>query len=247
MGRYMVLSGTSMSTAVVSGAAALILQANPSLTPNMVKAILMYSAQMLNGADLFEQGSGSINIEGAVRLARALRRDAGSVLAGSVLASLGLPLPESTIAGETVVWSQALIWGRGLMSGAAVLTMQQEAYAQALIWGRASRLDVFGAGVDYRDGLFSDSHVVYAENNQWRDVTWNEGEALTSGLIWHRSLWAAGIVWQNQLIADDFYSLAPTSLIWGNTRYGFDVALIWGPTRSVTDVALIWGRAGEGL
>jgi hypothetical protein len=124
--------------------------------------------------------------------------------------------------------------------------MQQEAYAQALIWGLASRLDVFGAGVEFRDGLFSDGHVVYAENNQWRDVTWSEGEALTSGLIWHRSLWAAGVVWQNQLITDDFYSLAPTSLIWGNTRYSYDVALIWGSERYVWDVALIWGLAGGG-
>src|SRR5207247_7384989 len=44
-GRYMMLSGTSMSAAVVSGAVALMLQANPSLTPNQVRAILLYTAQ----------------------------------------------------------------------------------------------------------------------------------------------------------------------------------------------------------
>ncbi|MGH9798091.1 MAG: S8 family peptidase, partial [Candidatus Polarisedimenticolia bacterium] len=83
--RYMFLSGTSMSSGVVSGAAALILQANPSLTPNMVKAILMYSAEVMEGADLFEQGAGSLNVEGAMRLARAMRKDAGTRLPGQPL------------------------------------------------------------------------------------------------------------------------------------------------------------------
>ena len=36
---YMALSGTSTSAGVVSGTVALMLQANPSLTPNRVKAI----------------------------------------------------------------------------------------------------------------------------------------------------------------------------------------------------------------
>src|SRR5207245_3644927 len=41
---YMRLSGTSMATPVVSGAAALLLQQNPSLTPDQVKARLMKTA-----------------------------------------------------------------------------------------------------------------------------------------------------------------------------------------------------------
>jgi subtilisin family serine protease len=47
--RQMFLNGTSMSTPVVAGAAALMLDANPKLTPNMIKAILTYTAQRLNG------------------------------------------------------------------------------------------------------------------------------------------------------------------------------------------------------
>ncbi|MBV9760002.1 MAG: S8 family peptidase [Acidobacteriaceae bacterium] len=41
---YLVLNGTSMATGVVSGAAADLLSANPSLTPDQVKAVLMLSA-----------------------------------------------------------------------------------------------------------------------------------------------------------------------------------------------------------
>ncbi|HMF55691.1 MAG TPA: S8 family peptidase, partial [Pyrinomonadaceae bacterium] len=65
--RMMYLSGTSMATPVVAGAAALLLQINSTLTPNMVKVILGYTAQPLAGFNQLEQGAGEINLEGAVR------------------------------------------------------------------------------------------------------------------------------------------------------------------------------------
>ena len=65
----MQMSGTSMSTPVVSGAAALLLQLNPKLTPNMVKMLLEYTAQQMGGYDVLEQGAGELNVEGAVRVA----------------------------------------------------------------------------------------------------------------------------------------------------------------------------------
>src|SRR5205814_5863366 len=55
---YLSLSGTSMSAPVVSGTVALMLQANPSLTPNAVKAILMYTAQERPGYNALIQGAG---------------------------------------------------------------------------------------------------------------------------------------------------------------------------------------------
>ncbi|HZM70001.1 MAG TPA: S8 family peptidase [Candidatus Cryosericum sp.] len=236
-GRYMVLSGSSMSAAVVSGAAALILQANPSLTPNMVKAILMYTAQMLEGADLFEQGAGLLNVDGAVRLARSLRQQAGSLPAGETLVrSFGLPVPQSTIAGETFAWSQGLIWGFGVLRGQALFTTQQEAYAQSLIWG-VRRLDLWGAGVTYYDGLYSESYVAFAQNGQWCYVTWDGGSATSSGLIWTRGLYASGLIWGNKVIASDFFDVKSSGLIWGFIGYNrYASGLIWGITGNLRGI-----------
>ena len=66
---YLALSGTSMAAPVVAGTVALMLQANPELTPNLVKAILQFTSQEYPGYDALTQGAGFLNARGAVRLA----------------------------------------------------------------------------------------------------------------------------------------------------------------------------------
>src|SRR2546425_88879 len=66
---YMRLNGTSMAAPVVTGAAALVLSANPGLSAHTVKAVLQYTAQRLPGADVMTQGAGEVNMAGAGRLA----------------------------------------------------------------------------------------------------------------------------------------------------------------------------------
>jgi serine protease AprX len=69
---YLRLTGTSMATAVVSGAAALLLQRRPNLTPDQVKALLVGTTQQYGGdsgqvlPDPIADGSGLLNAYAAV-------------------------------------------------------------------------------------------------------------------------------------------------------------------------------------
>jgi serine protease AprX len=63
--RYLRGSGTSQAAAVVSGAAALLLQQRPALTPDQLKALLVSTAKPLKQATAAEEGAGVLAIEPA--------------------------------------------------------------------------------------------------------------------------------------------------------------------------------------
>lgn len=62
-------SGTSQAAAVVTGAAAILLEQRPDLTPDQVKALLTSTASELPKADPAAQGSGMIDLEAALAAA----------------------------------------------------------------------------------------------------------------------------------------------------------------------------------
>jgi serine protease AprX len=64
-GRFFRGSGTSQAAAVTAGAVALLLEARPALTPDMVKALLRNTASPIAGATPREQGRGLINVSAA--------------------------------------------------------------------------------------------------------------------------------------------------------------------------------------
>ena len=73
---YMTLSGTSMAAPIVAGTVALMLHANPTLSPESVKTILRRTAESNSRYDQFTQGAGFLNSRAAVELARELAGDA---------------------------------------------------------------------------------------------------------------------------------------------------------------------------
>lgn len=56
-------TGTSQAAAVVSGAAALVIQQRPTITPDQVKALLTGGAQRLERADPVAQGNGMLDLK----------------------------------------------------------------------------------------------------------------------------------------------------------------------------------------
>ena len=131
----MFLNGSSMSAPVVAGAAALLLQINPRLSPNMVKAILQYTAQPLAGFNYLEQGAGQLNIEGAVRVAKLVRTDLppNPTLNMPMLTVSTIANQTTTINGQTFVWAKGISLGQTFVTGANLLIKYQEIYDLGVI------------------------------------------------------------------------------------------------------------------
>ena len=162
--RMMYMNGSSMATPIAAGAAALLLQVNPTLTPNMVKLLLMYTAQPLAGYNMLEQGAGEINIEGAVRLARMVRSDLtpGTAVGTPLLSTSIPPTPQTTIAGQTFNWSQGLTFKYNYATGTELITRYQGIYRPGVLvsdgvfvidGGLASDRTMLSNGVVVSDGV----------------------------------------------------------------------------------------------
>ncbi len=100
--KYQITSGTSFSAAYVSGVAALIMERNPALKPNDVRAILMKTARDLGTPgrdDLF--GAGNADAFAAVTAA-------GAAPAVPLAAATGKPAGENPAASDNASVSRAL-------------------------------------------------------------------------------------------------------------------------------------------
>jgi serine protease AprX len=180
---HMYMSGTSVSAPVVSGAAALVLQANPGLTPPMVKAILQYTAQPLPNANLLQQGAGQVNVAGALTLARSIRTDVTSAVLPSK-ERVGMALQTGTMrltstransfSGEALPWSRMVfVGGNRIVSGDALFTKFQPFYDPKLTWGKSVVLK--------RDPSFWDANKAYIR--RFTETRLTSASLLTTGVV----------------------------------------------------------------
>ncbi len=125
---YLSLSGTSMAAPVVSGTVALMLEANPALTPQAIKAILLRSAERNPTLGPMAQGAGFLNTRAAVELAWTLAEGPEAAASFEGLAYTHAPddgawpepcatapgcfeRPAGSIAGVTAPAASTIVWG----------------------------------------------------------------------------------------------------------------------------------------
>jgi subtilisin family serine protease len=163
--RLMYLSGTSMATPLVAGATALMLEANPKLTPNMVKMILQYTAQPLAGFNTLEQGAGQLNVEGAVRVARLVRTDLPTPTEPGtpLLSTLVPPAPFTSVAGQQFAWAQGILLNHYYVTGTNLVTEYQSIYGSGIAFGDNILIDdgiAFGDGLVFGDQILTSDGTV---------------------------------------------------------------------------------------
>jgi serine protease AprX len=215
---YLSLSGTSMATPVVAGTVALMLQANPALTPNAVKALLQFTAETHTAYDALTQGAGFLNAQGAVELAQFFAA------------------PSTTAYPSDTNWSQKLLWGSHRVVGGQ-LTPDANAWRPGTLWG----------GTTSASGQQIAWGVIYAGLGVWNSWGVSCGDPLCIlPLIWG-SVGSQNIVWGTRCGGLDCPSGTPwsrsdssepvsgTTVVWG-TDSGDTV--VWGTTDGDT---VVWG------
>jgi serine protease AprX len=155
-GNYFMLSGTSMATPVVSGAAALLIQQHPSLTPDQVKARLMKTAtktlnlysvgtdakslqQFNNQSDIFTIGAGYLNIAAALMNNDLVTLPALSpaVVRDPATRKFGIARNFSVLWGDSMLWGDSALFGNIVFSRLAVnATDDSVLWGDTVIWGQ---------------------------------------------------------------------------------------------------------------
>jgi serine protease AprX len=259
---HLILSGTSMATAVASGVAALVLEAGrnaaimrqgslpeitsyydfyawyesvPHFTPNAVKAMLQYTAIPLaeeTGVVYDALTQGA----GAINAEGAIRLAQlanPSVAAGAKWITTTVD-PHTTIGGESCAWSQNIVWSDSIITGDSLL-YNLSAWADGLniVW---SDRTVWGGNIVWSD-LVPGTTLVDSTNIVWSDnVVWGD-TALDD--------WSLNIVWGNSLVGAYDGSGVTWGLVTGETT------TVWAnlypesssPAHAVQGTKVIWGNA----
>lgn len=249
---YLSLTGTSMAAPIVAGTAALMIEANPRLTPNLVKAIIEYTAQDY-GYDALTQGAGFLNTQGAVRLARFLDH-----------AHAGDRYPISR------AWSRTIIWGNHKLSH-GVIKPAGTAWATTTTWGTAALADgeniVWGTqcGLDCENivwgtAAMDDENIVWGTfSSDDENIVW--GTLDVENIVWGTSAEGENIVWgtsedgENIVWGTDCGGADCENIVWGTSMEGPDGEnIVWGTAEDVENIVwgtnadvenIVWGTSSE--
>ncbi len=180
-GRLFRGSGTSQAAAVVSGAAALLVQAKPTLTPDQVKAVLVDSAKPIPGVLPIYQGAGQLDVSnalGTVRAANKLGSPEALLLAGATQTH---PLATGTGSLEAARGSSHLVDDVNGVALTGEVDVQGQPFVSAA-WAARS-----AAGAAWSGGM-------------WNGTRWS-GDGWSSGALWSSTVWS-GARWSGALWSD---------------------------------------------
>jgi serine protease AprX len=232
---YLSLTGTSMAAPVVTGTVALMLQANPNLTPNLVKAILQYTAETKPNYQALVQGAGFLNARGAVDLARYF-----------ATAQPGHRYPSSS------TWSRRIIWGNQRL-GRGAISPTASAFRATTVWGADLAEDgdniVWGTRCGGEDcdnivwGTFEDGdNIVWgtADRNGF-NIVWGTQVDEQFNIVWGTFEDADNIVWGTNFLGED-----GDNIVWGTNFLGEDGDnIVWGTNFLGEDGDnIVWGTSG---
>jgi serine protease AprX len=92
---YIQFSGTSMAAGVVSGAVALLLQNDPQLTPEEVKAVIQLTTSVVSSTGRLNGGAGSLNVLAAITfVASGYAELPATTIADERIAAIGVIMPD---------------------------------------------------------------------------------------------------------------------------------------------------------
>ena len=237
------LNGTSMAAGVASGAAAVLIDSYKRthqyarLTPIQVKAILEFTAIPVVGANVLAQGTGELNVAGAMALATNLDFSAAG---GKLLYGVN----ESTvIGGELGLWANEIIWTRNVVRGGNIIWSDNIVWSQDdgdnIVWG-----EVEGDGDNIVWGEVDEDNIVWGEsdleNIVWGEcdldnIVWGESEGEGDNIVWGEGdleniVWGENVAWGESLL---------DNVIWGEMILAEDDLdnIVWGES------VLIFGGA----
>jgi serine protease AprX len=175
-------SGTSQAAAVVSGAAALLLQQRPNLTPDQVKRLLMSTSTLLaQGGDAVSQGTGEINVSRASDTAIPAYTQSWTAAAGTG----SLEQSRGTAHITDPATGVQLTGERDIMGGTFTATT----------WSAASRAGTAWSGGTWNGRTWAGTGWGVATSwatRTWSAATWSgtawDGQAW-SGLLWSGAVW----------------------------------------------------------
>jgi serine protease AprX len=202
-------SGTSQAAAVASGAAALVIQQRPSITPDQLKALFRRTATKLAHTDRSAQGRGLMDLATALgtRTKNKVQEPTGATGRGSLELSRG---SLHLVRDEVVLSGEVDIFGHRFSSRA----WARRAAAHTT-WSGGAWMDSSWTGSSWSGSSWTGSSWTGSSwtGVSWKDASWTAGD--WTGSSWTGSSWTGGR-WTGSS-----WSMASSSLgAWAGSSWG---------------------------